>query len=614
MNHFAQYLNDDQSDGDTQVIDQPGATATLTVPKDNHFAQYADDPVPKPPSEPASGFRGWLERAFSGAHVATPEEYAKNLEPLPEPPAITDASTKPEIVNRELYDALHGLVPRSGRDLADMVTFPVRRTVQLGQVGYGAVTGDPNYSVPEVYGPERMKATDTLADPEATFREKAHAVANIAPDLLAAIGMAKGVNRAAPETAAIQADLEGPKPKPEAPPIQVLPPDRQVSGNADIARFLGGAEAAPGVHISPETGGEHANIEQAPPAPAQQPFYDASNQLNIELKEGTGAEGRIIPPTEAYAALDKVGADMAGNKIVKAEGQPDMLHVDLNKQLTPEQGARLAKMLGQDAIPEINDIGQGIFHGPNKAGYVFDPKFFRDREGKPLAEATGRTPQPSTTEPARVAQTGETNALPTAGTSNRVNEATYGEGAVPSGKGVDEVQLLDDARSAVSSGRVDPYADLSKTRAKGIANPEEYAALAVEHERLVNDAVAKQKANDPGADEAVKAAEDFANAIQPHKTAASDLFRLFQGEMNYDLSTPFGMEQYMKAELGRGPKPREAVKMKEKAAGIRQAEGNTAQGWNRSNARVRNRMAKTADISIEDAAARVKEWVKECQI
>lgn len=201
-----------------------------------------------------------------------------------------------------------------------------------------------------------------------------------------------------------------------------------------------------------------------------------------------------------------------------------------------------------------------------------------------------------------------------AGTSNRLNTEIHGEDAVPGGKGVDTTQLLDNARASLRSGAVDPYSVLSRTRANGIANAEEYAALAAEHERLVNDAVAKQKANDPSAPEAAKAAEDFANAIQPHKTAASDLMRLFQGDLNYDLSTPFGMNEYMKAELGRGMKPAEVPKFEHHARNIRQAESNAQQAVGRADVRVRQRYAKVRDIPIEEAAARVKSWLKDCVV
>jgi len=201
-----------------------------------------------------------------------------------------------------------------------------------------------------------------------------------------------------------------------------------------------------------------------------------------------------------------------------------------------------------------------------------------------------------------------------AGTSNRLNEALYGEQGVPSGKGVDTLELLDNARASIRSGSVDPYSILSRTRTKGIANAEEYAALAAEHERLVNEAVAKEKAGAPDAGEAAKAANDFANAIQPHKTAASDLMRLFQGDLNYDLSTTFGMDQYMKAELGRNMKPSERPVFERRARGIRQAETGVADAVNRSDVRVRNRYAKVRDIPIEEAAERVRQFMKDCQV
>ena len=208
--------------------------------------------------------------------------------------------------------------------------------------------------------------------------------------------------------------------------------------------------------------------------------------------------------------------------------------------------------------------------------------------------------------------TAEVPASGAAGTSNRQNVVTYGEDVVPGGTGADTTQLLDKARTDIRSGAVDPYSILSKTRQSGIANPEEYAALAAEHERLVNDAVAKQKANDPSAPEAVQRATDFANAIQTHKTAASDLFRLMQGDLNYDLGTPFGMDQYMKAELGRGITPSEAPRFNKMSQDIGNGQTEVAKAVARSDARVRNAYAKVADIPMDQAVARVKQMLKDC--
>lgn len=200
------------------------------------------------------------------------------------------------------------------------------------------------------------------------------------------------------------------------------------------------------------------------------------------------------------------------------------------------------------------------------------------------------------------------------GTSNRAFTETHGEDVIPSGEGVDTTQLLDNARADVRNGAVDPYTVLSRTRERGIANPEEYAALAAEHERLVNDAVAKQKAGDPTAPQAVQTAEDFANAIQKHKTAASDLFRLFQGDVDYDISTPFGMDQYMKAEIGRTPTPSERPAFDRMSRDIGQAQADVQEAVARSDKRVKYKYARVADIPIEEAANRVKEWLKECQV
>jgi hypothetical protein len=206
----------------------------------------------------------------------------------------------------------------------------------------------------------------------------------------------------------------------------------------------------------------------------------------------------------------------------------------------------------------------------------------------------------------------ETPEVGAAGTSNRLFQETYGEGQIPSGVGVDTGELLDNARAAVSSGAVDPYSVLSKTRSKGIANPQEYASLAVEHERLVNRAVALEKAGDPAAPDAAKQAEDFANAIQPHKTAASDLFRLMQGDLNYDLSTTFGIDQYMKSELGRGMKPSERPMFEKKAQDIRQAESQVPDAVARADAKVQRSYARIRDIPMEEAVNRIKQQLEPC--
>lgn len=199
-----------------------------------------------------------------------------------------------------------------------------------------------------------------------------------------------------------------------------------------------------------------------------------------------------------------------------------------------------------------------------------------------------------------------------AGTSNRVFQEVYGEDTIPGGKGADTSAMLNDARSDISTGKVDPYEVLSRTRANGVAAPSEYATLAAEHERLVNEAVRLEKAGDPNAARAAQDAQDFATAIQPHKTAASNLMRLFQGDLNYDVSTEFGMEQYMKAELNRAPKPNERTWMRDRANGISLAEKRASASVRNADFRVQRRYAKVRDIPMEEAAARVKEWFSDC--
>jgi hypothetical protein len=314
------------------------------------------------------------------------------------------------------------------------------------------------------------------------------------------------------------------------------------------------------------------------------------------------------------------------------------LQNDLAKRTTGNTHPAVDERIGQinDELDNIanqhldttQSVPEGAFDTLRQTTQADVPEFRPQDEPRPADQAVEQQPGQQPAAPERTAgverggqqgnseQTGRASVGQTAGTSNRQNVETYGEGEIPSGQGADTVQLLDNARRDIRSGAVDPYSVLSKTRARGIANPEEYAALAAEHERLVNDAVAKQKANDPTAPQAVQAAEDFANAIQPHKTAASDVFRLMQGDLNYDLGTPFGMNEYMKAELGRGMKPSETPKFTRMANDIGRAEGEVPKAVERSDARVRSnpRYAKVADIPIEDAAARVKEFLKDCVV
>jgi hypothetical protein len=87
-----------------------------------------------------------------------------------------------------------------------------------------------------------------------------------------------------------------------------------------------------------------------------------------------------------------------------------------------------------------------------------------------------------------------------------------------------------------------------------------------------------------------------------------------QGDLNYDMSTPFGMNEYIKAEIGRGMKSSEAPKFNKMSNDINRGGTDVQQAVARSDAMVQNRYSKVADIPIEDAAARVKEWMKPCQV
>jgi hypothetical protein len=310
------------------------------------------------------------------------------------------------------------------------------------------------------------------------------------------------------------------------------------------------------------------------------------------------SEGTVFQPrgseTKGPIVVNKNGIVVDGNNRVYEAVKRGDKDIEAYIEASPdEQSAEAGQTTGIAESPEATTPGD-ISGGQQPAIPPEDARYAGMGQPAP-AEASPGSGQP-------------------AGTSNRINTEIYGDEGVPSGTGVDTGELLDNARAAIASGDIDPYSVLSKTQAKGIANPEEYAALAAEHERLVNDAVSKQKEGAPDAGEAAQAANDFANAIQPHKTAASDLFRLMQGDVNYDMSTPFGIDQYMKSELGRNMKPSEQPKFTRISNGIRQAETGVADAVTRSDARVRQSYGKVADISMEEAAASVREQLKPCQV
>ena len=61
-------------------------------------------------------------------------------------------------------------------------------------------------------------------------------------------------------------------------------------------------------------------------------------------------------------------------------------------------------------------------------------------------------------------ETGGSGVGKAAGTSNRIFTEAYGDEGVPSGKGVDTGELLDNARAGIRAGNLDPYSILSKSR------------------------------------------------------------------------------------------------------------------------------------------------------
>lgn len=202
------------------------------------------------------------------------------------------------------------------------------------------------------------------------------------------------------------------------------------------------------------------------------------------------------------------------------------------------------------------------------------------------------------------------------GTSNRAFEETYGKGEVPTGEGIDVGQAYADAKTAIATGKADPYEVLSRTKKYGIARPEEYAILTAESERLRNEASRLQRMSQkdpslsPMAEEAVQRAKEFDTAIQPHKTAASDLMRLFQDRAEPDLTSEFGMSELMKNEIGREPTNMERPVMQKMAKDIGDLQDASTEKVQQSDARVQKRFKNVKDISFDDAASRVKDLIE----
>jgi hypothetical protein len=401
----------------------------------------------------------------------------------------------------------------------------------------------------------------------------------------------------------------------------------QVVGNA-LPLALMGASMFKG-RAAPADAAVRESMAKPEPAAAPDPppvpdWVRAADDTARQAKVQQGAAaGRILPESKEPSLIEPV------TRNIRTEPEPQPLRSQSEigadfARMTPDEMAEAYYRATGRELPKPET--ENLHLEPAAATIPKANEFTPEQEPRPadqaLVEPSGQQPaapeQPSSVEagqaPETLGERGQEYTGGTAGTSNRVFSDAYGVEGVPSGTGVDTVQLLDSARADVRSGNIDPYSVLSKTKAKGIANPEEYAALAAEHERLVNDAVAKEKAGDPAAQEAAQTANDFANAIQPHKTAASDLFRLFQGDVNYDLSTGFGMDQYMKAELGRNMKPTERPVFEQRARGIRQAETGVQEAVARSDVKVQGRYRNVRDIPMEEAAARIREQLKPCQV
>jgi hypothetical protein len=114
--------------------------------------------------------------------------------------------------------------------------------------------------------------------------------------------------------------------------------------------------------------------------------------VNIGLKTN---DGGTITPEEAVGRLEKMGVPVIRQSVHQSGTEPTLV-ATLSGPLSKDEGHQLSVDLRQDAIPQYHN-GQGEMLGQNAAKWGdFNPAYFLNHEGKPIAPEQGMSFMPST--------------------------------------------------------------------------------------------------------------------------------------------------------------------------------------------------------------------------
>jgi hypothetical protein len=188
-------------------------------------------------------------------------------------------------------------------------------------------------------------------------------------------------------------------------------------------------------------------------------------------------------------------------------------------------------------------------------------------------------------------------------------EKTYGPGEIPAGETLLPEEAFAKAQARMASGVAKPYSFVARAKT-GAITPTEMGDLVAEHDRLINEAAARE--GTPEYDGAYQAAKDFAtNILKPAETAWHQKGMVMQIKAPVDYSRLTGFRQAMEKRIGREMTPTEAPAFQEAANDVAKSEGEAQVAQKASIERVQKHFSKTPDVAFEDAASAMHKQIEE---
>lgn len=195
------------------------------------------------------------------------------------------------------------------------------------------------------------------------------------------------------------------------------------------------------------------------------------------------------------------------------------------------------------------------------------------------------------------------------GASAKAFEEIYGQGEIPIGEGRSPEEMFAQAQERMATGRADPYGTVARART-GAITPDEFADLVVEHDRLVNEAAARE--GTPEYESAYQHASDFArNVLKPAETKVSDTMRAMQIKAPIDYTRLTGFRRALNERMSRDMTPQEAPAFERAANDVAKARQEAQRSGVDTAARVQRRFARVKDVTFEDAVKELHDSIAE---